>query len=350
MVGTDERSHGGIASVVSTYRSAGLYARWPVIYLTTHQEAGVGTKLCLLWSSLSQFLRLLVRRRVALVHLHCAEYRSFYRKSLFAALARGGGVPYLAHLHGRRFVDFYTHSGPLGRFWIRATLRHAAQVVVLSPEWEGIVQGLIPGLRTQVIPNPVLLPEQRTAVPAQAPRTLVFLAALIRDKGIHDLLAAFTRVGSKYHDARLICAGEGEVAELQTLAEQLGIADQVSIRRWVQGEAKEILLQTAYGFVLPSYYEGLPISLLEAMAYGLPVIATRVGGIPSALDDGVEGWLIDAGKVDQLTAALDALLSDPAHAARMGDAGRARVANEFSAAVALPPLEALYRRYLQPGM
>jgi glycosyltransferase involved in cell wall biosynthesis len=129
---------------------------------------------------------------------------------------------------------------------------------------------------------------------------------------------------------------------VQARAEVLGVATHVDLLGWVQGEQKTRLLNSCRVYVLPSYFEGLPMSILEAMATGVPVIATAIGGIPEAIDDGVEGYLLAPGDVDGLAERLERLLSDDALAQRMGAAGRAKVERHFSTTAVMPRLEHIY--------
>ena len=129
---------------------------------------------------------------------------------------------------------------------------------------------------------------------------------------------------------------------MRVRAEELGIADHVELLGWVRGEDKERLLATAVLYVLPSYNEGLPVSVLEAMAAGLPILTTPVGGIPEAVTDGVEGFLVEPGDVRTLADRLERLLADADLARRMGVAARHKVEAAFSANAVVPQLEAMY--------
>ena len=127
------------------------------------------------------------------------------------------------------------------------------------------------------------------------------------------------------------------------LAKELGIYNLVDILGWVEGAEKERLLADATVYVLPSYVEGLPMGILEAMAAGLPVIATDVGGIPDAVENGIEGILVQPGDVSAITDAIRMLLSQPGLRARMGKAGRQKVLDSFIPERVLPRLEQIYR-------
>jgi glycosyltransferase involved in cell wall biosynthesis len=120
--------------------------------------------------------------------------------------------------------------------------------------------------------------------------------------------------------------------------------DRVEVLGWITGADKLTRLQQAAVFALPSFSEGLPMGLLEAMAAGLPVLATPVGGIPEVITDGVEGFLVDPGDVGALTDRLSRLLSDENLRGRMGRAARHKAEALFTVDVILPQLEQLYTR------
>jgi glycosyltransferase involved in cell wall biosynthesis len=126
-------------------------------------------------------------------------------------------------------------------------------------------------------------------------------------------------------DVRLVCAGEGERDAALRHAERLGIADAVRFTAWVGPSGKRALLETASVLALPSYEEAMPLGLLEAMAAGVPVVATPVGGIPEILVDGASGFLVAPGDTATLQRLLRKLLLDRQLAARLGAAARESV-------------------------
>ncbi len=346
MLGTRFDTMGGISSVVNVYRAAGLFARFPVRYLATHCDGGKAAKLKTAISALGRFIGLLLTGQVALVHIHFASRASFWRKSGFYALAKLFRVPVILHLHGGGFHVFYQESSPLQQRWIRFAFNHAARVVVLSQAWRTWLQGISHNPQIVPIYNPVQVPEWQ-ADPASAggagkAPTLLVLGRLTKLKGSYDLLAACAPLLAEFPGLTLALGGDGELEQVAARARELGMEQQVKLLGWIGPEQKMRALQQASLYVLPSYHEGMPMSLLEAMAAGLPVISTRVGGIPELVSDGVDGILLEPGDIAGLTAAVRHLLQNPELAQQMGRVGRQKIETTFATGVILPQIEQLY--------
>jgi glycosyltransferase involved in cell wall biosynthesis len=171
---------------------------------------------------------------------------------------------------------------------------------------------------------------------------VVFLGAINRAKGVDDLVAAWRDVHRRIPQARLVIAGSGEVDRL--LADLPAGADAAGIDfpGWIDADDRARLLRRAWLFVLPSHAEALPMSILESMAAGVPVVASRVGGIPTAVVDGETGVLIEPGDVDALARAIHDVIGDEARRTRFGRAARARVEAHFSAEARLRSVDALW--------
>ena len=174
------------------------------------------------------------------------------------------------------------------------------------------------------------------------PATLLFLGRLEKRKGIYQLLEAIAKLSPSFPQIRLLAGGDGRLENVAEHARQLGIQDRITLLGWVQGSQKEDLLARATLFVLPSYKEGLPMGLLEAMAAGLPVVATTVGGIPDAVEDGVEGLLVSPGDVDALCAAIEKLLLSSQLRQQMGEAAVRKVRDQFASNRVVPKIDTLY--------
>jgi glycosyltransferase involved in cell wall biosynthesis len=195
-------------------------------------------------------------------------------------------------------------------------------------------------------------PARYGTTPRGAPgKRLVFVGRLAAVKGVPVLLEAFAKVLAAHPDARLTLVGDGpERPKIEARAGELGLGETVRFAGYLsQDEVTEELARSDL-FVLPSFAEGVPVVLMEAMASRLAVVATRIAGIPELVEDGVAGRLVPPGDADALAAAISGLLADPEGRARMAEAGRARVESEFDLAREAEKLAALFKSVGPTGL
>ncbi|MCP5035411.1 MAG: glycosyltransferase family 4 protein [Actinomycetia bacterium] len=162
-------------------------------------------------------------------------------------------------------------------------------------------------------------------------RELLFVARLAEVKGVPVLLEAMALVAKTHPDAHLTIVGDGpERARFEQVAHQLGVDGKVTFAGYQAQAEVSARLAEADVFVLPSYAEGVPVTLMEAMGSALPVVATQVGGVSELVEEGVSGYIVRPGDPDALAGRLIALLGDHRLRQRFGDAGQAKVEAEFS--------------------
>ena len=348
MVGSAPEVKGGVSAMVNVCIAHGLFDRWDAIYLGSHCDGSAWRKLRQALGAWLAFMGLLLRRRVALLHVHLNSDASFWRKSLFVVPARLLGVPYVLQVHCGHFVDFYRERlGARGQRFLRGLLRDARRVVALSDGARQALASIDPTVAIDVVPNPVAVPAWQAPL-TQSPPTVLFLGMIREAKGVFDLLRAWPQVLRAVPDARLVLAGTGEMERAREIAREHGFEDSLVLPGWIGGEEKERLLREAWVFALPSHWEALPMSVLEAMAAGVPVVASRVGGIPDTVVEGETGLLVAPRDIDRLAAALVEILADAPRRLAMGAAGRARAREHFSAEVVVPRLESLWMDYGTP--
>jgi len=229
---------------------------------------------------------------------------------------------------------------------------------VIAPSWTCRGELVTVGFaaeRIHVIPNGVDTslfrpdPARQGATSSSTGRgpMVVYTGRLIEAKGLGELLEAWALVLRNVPEAQLVLVGAGPLeAELARRAALPPLAGRVRLA----GEVSDVrpYLQTAAAFVLPSWAEGLPNALLEAMATGLPCVATDIGAIVEAATDGEHALLVPVRAPQRLAAALAAILTQPALAARLGRAARQRVEAEFCLARAVDGVEALYHALRRP--
>jgi glycosyltransferase involved in cell wall biosynthesis len=351
MVGTDLEGMGGVRAVVRGYFDGGLFDRYHCVYVASHRAGSTWVKITTAVKAWFRVAFLLRRLESPLVHVQVASRGSFWRKFVVCWLARAAGRPYIFHLHGGGFSRFYDdESGWLARRLIRSTLQHASLVISLSEQWRERLLQICPLARVDVLHNAVAIPDiQGLRRLDDRDSTLLFLGHLLRDKGVYDLVRAFARVAARFPQAKLVLGGTGDLEGVQQLAAQLEISDRLSCPGWLGPDRKSAALASSLIFLLPSYHEGMPMALLEAMSWGLPVIATPVGGIPQVVDNEVSGLLVAAGDIEGLATQIERLLADTVLRERLGANARARVETDFSLRDALERLTAIYNRFgLEP--
>lgn len=341
MLGAAPETRGSIASVVDAYRRHGLFNRWQIDYIATHGQGGAIRNLGHAPHALGAFAALLARERRLAVHLHTSARGRFWQDSVFMAAALAARCPLLLQLHGAGFERLYDRASAPGRVIVRSLLEHASCVIVPCESMRAWVRGVARSANAVCLPNPVT-PVEAPQDPAPRPNLVLFLGRLEARKGLFDLLGAVSELRRAIPDVRLVCAGDGDRAAVARHAERLGIADAVKFTGWVGASGKRALLESAAVFALPSYEEALPMSLLEAMSAGVPVIASPVGGIPEVVVDGVSGFLCAPGDGASLQRALRKLLLDRSLGARIGAAARESARLRFAPERALSRLEELF--------
>ncbi len=351
MVGTDPAGTGGIRAVVCGYIGAGLFDRYRCTYVVTHRAGSAWRKAGMALRGWWRVGLALATLDAPLVHVQTASRASFWRKSVVCLLARAARRPYLLHVHGGEFMKFYAQeSRPLARRFVRHTLANAAFVIALSEQWRERLLAISPTARVEVVPNGVALPELagRHRPQERAP-TLLFVGDVRPAKGVFDLIRAFARIAGRHPHLTLTLAGSGAEAEVRRLAAELGLQDRIACPGWLGPERLCAELARATLFALPSYAEGMPMALLEAMSWGLPVIATPVGGVPQVVEHEVNGLLVTPGDVDGTAAAIARLMSEPALREALGTAARKTIEARFSLQATLDRLGEIYRRFgLEP--
>jgi glycosyltransferase involved in cell wall biosynthesis len=267
-----------------------------------------------LTASCLRLVLLRVTRRIDVVHVNISGNGSTVRKAVVVAVCHLVRLPTVLHLHASGFEEFHDALPPPVRRVVRWVFRTPASVVVLGDGWRAFVCGAlgVPADRVTVLPNAVPGPPHVTirCRLATEPLEVLFLGRLGERKGVPELLDALADprlAGRPWHAT---VAGDGDVERYRRHAARRGLSARVDLPGWVGPPEMRRLLARAHVLVLPSRAEGLPLSVLEAFAWGVPVVSTPVGSIPEVVTHGVDGLLVATGRPDLLAAALSALLGD----------------------------------------
>ena len=340
MVGPDRSLCGGVVSVINGYFEAGIQQHVSIRYLGT----GVGKNL---FSKCFAFLVALIKYRYDLkscdvVHFHVSARGSFRRKALMARIARKRGKRIILHEHSGEFARDFEAKGPAYQHDVRKAFGLADKVLVLSEEWRNYFAENVCDLsKIVVLHNAVTIPDTPCSPGSQ--KNILFLGRLDENKSPDLLLRAAKDLVALFPEMKLYFAGDGDVEQFRGLASDLGVLENCKFCGWISGDEKDRLFSEAALLCLPSKHEGMPMSIIEAMARGIPVIATPVGGIPELIEDGVEGKLVPVGDERALSNALIELLSSSQTRALLGNAARNKAKTQFNINNCILQLVALYQ-------
>lgn len=338
MIGPDPQSMGGISSVAAMYLQHGL--KDEIHYAVSFREGSALSKLLLAAQVFFQLLLALCCLKVELVHIHVATKASFWRKASFLLLAKLFNVPVLLHLHSGRFPCFYLEevARPIQRL-IKWLLLLADGLIVLTPSWQVWFQTYIGHDNIIVLANPVAIADN----PSEAiVGRLLFLGRLDDNKGFYDLLPALAMLKAEGFSIKMRTGGDGDLNRAQTAIAEYGLNEEIELLGWVSGEDKLAEMRLASIYLLPSHKEGLPMGILEAMSFGITVVASQVGGIPDVIVNGKNGVLIEAGQVISIVDALRKLLQDQNYSRSLGLAGRCDAVKKYSVEIIISQLRSIY--------
>jgi glycosyltransferase involved in cell wall biosynthesis len=334
MLGATPGARGDVAATLEAWRANGLFERWPGEHLAVHGDDASLRK------ALSKLAALMARERRVLLHAH-ATGACLWRAGAFAAAAAAARCPIVLQLHGSDFTYACEEGGSALRYATRLLFARAARVLVPGERLGRWVASECRQARVAHVPPP--LPQAGAGAPlAERPRMVLFLGRLEARRGVFDLVEAAAAVRRDVPGLRLVFAGEGDRAALANHAQRLGIADAVKFTGWVGPSGKRALLDSAAVLASPSYEDGLPLAVLEAMAAGVPVAACSTPGVLEAVSDGVSGLLAAPGDAATLARHLRRLLLEPQTAARIGAAARESARLRYSPQRSLACLAEVY--------
>jgi glycosyltransferase involved in cell wall biosynthesis len=282
----------------------------------------------------------LLRQRPRVAYLSLSQNRwAFLRDALLILGARALGTRVVAHLHGAHFGEFRRTSSAPARGWIDFVLRRIDRLVVLGEGLRQIVGPALPLYRVRVVANGVDLPPMPSAPDSAlsgvlsaaaegAACRILYMGVLDETKGFRELIHAMSALRARVPAVHLFLAGRWESDLLKRRVEeeirQRGLDAYVTFLGVVQGGEKRLLLESCDLLALPTFYplEGLPVVILEAMAAGLPVVATPRGAIPDVVEDGATGSIVPEHDQEFLVTALATLALDPERRSTMGTRAR----------------------------
>lgn len=283
--------------------------------------------------------------RDVILHVNVAGGASVLRKGILLLIAKSMRATVIVHLHAADLEISYQHyMGPL-RALISRVLGAADRIIVLGHAAQNFVvtRLCVPSSHIELIPNGVPDYAVDQYAGAGPGLSILFVGNLLPRKGVMDLMRALGGLEITKVDWTVTIAGGGDPTRLIGLARTLGIQEKVVFTGWLERKNVNALLASADIFVLPSYYEALPLVLLEAASHGRAIVSTRVGAIGEYFTDGRDCLLISAGDIDALGNAIRRMIDEPALRKYLGQGARCLYESVFTMPGMVRSLEAVYQ-------
>lgn len=333
--------YGGNVTDCKLLMASSFPARIDVLPLDTTQRSvpppSVARRVLDAIARLRKFVRIIDRSRPDVVLLFASAGLSFVEKALLALYASWRGVPAILAVRSGAFINACRRSWMFRRL-VGILLRVPRFIVCQGASWQELYGQLfgLPESRCPVVDSwaateeLVCVGDQRPSAD-RSPVRLLFVGWIERSKGVFELLESVRRlVAQEEVDVSLTLAGQGSaLEEARSWVYARGLETHIVFAGWIAGAEKISLYATADIFVLPSYAEGLPNAMIEAMAAGLPVVVTPVGSIPDVIVDNLNGLVVPPRDVPALTNALDFLSKAPEERKRLGRAAHELARERF---------------------
>ena len=287
----------------------------------------------------------LLTEKPCLVYITIAQTKwGYLRDGIFIVVSRLFKKKCIVHLHGGYFRLLYNNSWKLFQCWVKFTLRQVDVAIVLTESLRSIFAGLVDDNRIKVVinciddylfPTSTEIEEKVDRIKKRSGKLLkvLFLSNLLKSKGYMDVLKAAILLKQKGISAQFLFAGNWPNAKEQSEAINFikkNNLDNVEFLGFVKEKEKKQLLLDSDIFILPTYYyEGLPISILEAMATGLPIITTRHGGIPGIIEEGINGFFVPPGNPEMIAETIEKLYFHPYLQAKIAEENIKKALNNF---------------------
>ena len=338
MIGPARSVHGGISGVVNNYYEAGLDKQVNLCYIGTMVEGSKVKKLIKAAVAYLQFLCKLPGYDI--VHVNVASDASYVRKSLFIKAADRAGKKIVLHQHGGDFEGYYEGLSGKKKERVKKVLSMGDVFIALTPMAKDFFETIVEPDKIMVLPNAVSVPPEMTKTYGQ--KKLLFLGRICKEKGIRELLAVMPELKRQFPEVMLYLGGIWEDESLKAQVE--AHKDCVTYIGWISGIEKEKYLADCDIFVLPTYFEGQPVSVLEAMAYSCAIAASEVGGIPQMITHEQTGLLMKPKSPESICEQLTKLLGDQTLCRYLGQNAREKVQKDFSIEESMKRLLSVYER------
>lgn len=310
MVGPDIIVKGGISSIINALKNSTLIENHKIRFISTYIDCDSKLKKLIIGiNSYFELFKEIRNNRPDLVHIHTSFGASFYRKSIIFLICSFKKIKMINHIHGAEFQKFFYEANFIKKYLIKKIYNLATITIVLSKSWETDISQIINNDRVEVLNNFAIIDKNQTNYDLRN-NNVIFMGEVGKRKGAYDLPDIIENVLKEIPDTFFYICGNGDIEAIKYSFNKKFLNDNVLLTGWISGNEKKRLLSNSKIFLLPTYNEGQPMAIIEAMAYKLPIVSTCVGGIPELIKIGENGFLEKPGEVLKISKHIINLLKD----------------------------------------
>ena len=327
------KTRGGISTLIGEILNSDLKEDFAIEYIESQAEDFQRfDKLIFAIKAVLQFLAQVITKNPSLVYVHIGSNASLYRESFFVVLAKMFGKKTGAHFHAGDVEEYLEKQRSLGRKYISWAISRSDKLIAVSKDSANKLQKLAPKNEIEIIVNaidtkPFAFSPNRLAERKGIVR-LLFIGAMGKLKGETDLADVIKMIAKKHSDFRVSFLGFGS-ENLEKYCKKIGIENFIEFIGAVSLNDRIEFFEKADIFVLPTYAEAMPMSVIEAMAAGLPTVSTTVGGIPELIEETEEGFLVEPANIEKLAEKLSVLIENQDLRIKMGKKAQEKVGKEL---------------------
>ena len=310
MVGVGPERVGGMWTVAQCYLDSGTFCeKTELTYIPTSTNGSAVKRSLYMLRGFWKIYWHLKRRKPQIVHIHMAEKGSTFRKGFVAKMAKRNGAKVIIHMHAGPFMAWYQTLDAGNQESIRKIFACADKFFVLGDYWKEQMTELVDSEKLEVLYNGIPIPKENPY--SLQSKDIVYFGVFKKEKGIYDLIDAMALIDSRMDpDVKLKLCGKDLEGNVEEYIAQKGLSHRVQMMGWCDAAKRDEILRNAAVDVLPSYFEGLSMTVIEAMAYGVPMLTTGISTMPELLGDGIT--LVEPGDVAALAENLLKLTQEPA--------------------------------------
>lgn len=304
---------GGISSVTNGYRQNNYFNnKVNIKYIESYIDGNKIKKFFKALFSYFEFLFYIIFNRPDIVHIHSSFGPSFYRKKVFIDIAYIFKIKIINHIHGADFTSFYINASNKKKRIIKKTYNKCDYLIALSEEWKENLSIIVKKDKIKIVEN-YCITKANSIRSSNLNNTVLFLGEICERKGCFNIPKIAFEIKKHIPNIRFIIAGQGTLNnenKFKLLINEYNLKENIQMVGWIRDQEKNDALSKSDVFLLPSYNEGMPMAILDAMGYSLPIVSTNVGGIPQIVINGVNGFVCDPSNYLEIANLIIKILTD----------------------------------------